>query len=52
MRFKQSIAAAIAAVAGVAISAGVPAFGAQAASTVVTLPISQYSHSARPDPSP
>lgn len=44
MRFKQSIAAVITAVAGVAISAGVPAFGAQAASTVVTLPISQYSH--------
>ena len=44
MRFKQSIAAAAAAVAGVAIPAGVPAFAAQAASTVVTLPIRQYSH--------
>ena len=44
MRFKQSIAAAFAAVAGVAISVGVPAFTAQAATTVVTLPITQYSH--------
>jgi Bacterial Ig-like domain (group 3) len=44
MRFKQSIVAAFAAVAGVAISVGVPAFKAQAATTVVTLPITQYSH--------
>src|ERR1035441_10271321 len=44
MRFKQSIVAAFAAAAGVAISVGVPAFKAQAATTVVTLPITQYSH--------
>jgi Bacterial Ig-like domain (group 3) len=44
MRFKQSITAALAAVAGVAISAGVPASAAQAATTTVTLPIAKYSH--------
>jgi hypothetical protein len=43
MRFKQSITAAFAAVAGVAISAGVPASAAQAATTAVTLPIAKYS---------
>ena len=44
MRFKQSIVAAFAAMAGVAISVSVPAFKAQAATTVVTLPITHYSH--------
>jgi hypothetical protein len=44
MRFKQSITAALAAMAGVAISAGVPASAAQAATTTVTLPIAKYSH--------
>jgi hypothetical protein len=44
MRFKQSMTAAFAAVAGVAIMVGVPAFTAGAATTVVTLPITNYSH--------
>src|SRR5947209_2510229 len=44
MRFKQSVTAAFAAVAGIAISAGVPASAAQAATTTVTLPIAKYSH--------
>jgi hypothetical protein len=44
MRFKQSITAAFAAVAGVAISVGVPASASQAATTAVTLPIAKYSH--------
>jgi hypothetical protein len=44
MRFKQSIAAAFAAVAGAAISIGVPATSAQAATTIVTLPFTYYSH--------
>src|SRR5947209_2723581 len=44
MRFKQSITAAFAAVAGIAISAAVPASAAQAATTTVTLPIAKYSH--------
>jgi hypothetical protein len=44
MRFRQSLAAAIAAVAGVATSAGLSAATAQAATTAVPLPIAHYSH--------
>jgi hypothetical protein len=44
MRFKQSVTAAFAVVAGVAISTGVPATSAHAATTAVTLPITSYSH--------
>jgi hypothetical protein len=44
MRFKKSLAAAFAAVAGVAISVGVSASTARAATTVVALPITHYSH--------
>jgi hypothetical protein len=44
MRFKQSVTAAFAVAAGVAISVGAPATSAHAATTVVTLPITSYSH--------
>jgi Bacterial Ig-like domain (group 3) len=44
MRLKLILIAALAAVAGIAIPAAVPAAAAQAATTVVTLPITQYSH--------
>lgn len=44
MPFKKSLAAAFAAVAGIAISVGVPASTAHAATSAVALPITQYSH--------
>jgi Bacterial Ig-like domain (group 3) len=44
MRLKQSLAAAFAAMAVVAVSVGVSASTAQAATSVVTLPITHYSH--------
>jgi hypothetical protein len=44
MRFKQSVTAVFAVAAGVAISVGVPATSAHAATTTVTLPITSYSH--------
>ena len=44
MRFKRAIAATLAAVAGAAIPAVVTATSANAAITVVTLPITNYSH--------
>jgi hypothetical protein len=44
MRFKHSFAAAIAGAAGIATSAGLPTTTAHAATTVVSLPIAQYSH--------
>ena len=44
MRFKQWLAAAIAAAAGTATLAGLWPATAQAATTAVPLPIAQYSH--------
>ena len=44
MRVRKSLAIAVAATAGVAVSVGVSASAAQAATTVVTLPITHYSH--------
>jgi len=44
MRFTRSIAAACTAMAGLALSAGLTATSAQASTTAVTLPITNYSH--------
>jgi hypothetical protein len=44
MRFTRSIAAASTAMAGLALSAGLTATSAQASTTAVTLPITNYSH--------
>ena len=44
MPFKKSLAAAFAAAAGIAISVGVPASTAHAATSAAALPITQYSH--------
>ena len=44
MRFTRSIGAACTAIAGLALSAGLTATSAQASTTTVTLPITNYSH--------